>query len=129
MEMEETACYVEDPKAKGIQGRILEGEGQNQLSVSEGSLVANWGWIRKNEATSPAQRLRRPLLSLALRRSDPGTGTCWWLWVTQSFFRTQSFSPLCSTAHPHAFSSQHLPAHSDGVLLKRRAPQTSSLAG
>lgn len=41
MQTEGAACYVEDAQAEGMQGRILQGERQNQMWVSKSSLVTH----------------------------------------------------------------------------------------
>lgn len=124
------------PKAKGIWGRTVEGEGQDQIYTQR---VHRWptgdGWGRM-EVARPVGRLWQSPYSLALRYGTSGIQRPWWPWDSQNHSTTLALkdhrllSGLHSTGHHSllCFSSQHLFAHNKGVLFNRRDSHTSVLS-
>ena len=60
------------PKVQGIWRRISEGEGQDQIYISESSPVADWDGMGRTEGARPVQRLRRSSHLLALKYGSSG---------------------------------------------------------
>ena len=119
------------PKAQSIWRRISEGEGQDQIYISESSLVSNWGWNGKNGGCKTSSEVKAVITLVSFK--------IWELWNTESLMAmglSEAFHNAGSPRLPHStghhsllgFPSQNHFARNKVVAFKRRESCTSVLS-
>lgn len=100
------------PKAQGIWRRISEGEGQDQIYISESSPVADWGWNGKNGGCKTSSEVTAVITLVSFK--------IWKLWNIESLVArglSEAFRNAGSPRLPHSTGRHSLLCFSLKITL------------